>query len=106
MRAMSATWLRVSSGSLGAVLAIAVVQPAGRSAAASTESPMRPRPSVSNTLRTSRMPMFCAAIVASTVVESVAFGSACGRIATGWVYMKPTGGAATMRKVCLAGSNM
>ena len=38
---------RLRAGTVGAVFAIAVVQPVGRSAAATTGSPMRPRPSVS-----------------------------------------------------------
>jgi hypothetical protein len=43
----SATCARVSVGSVGAVFAIAAVQPAPRSAALIIGSPMRPRPSVS-----------------------------------------------------------
>jgi hypothetical protein len=50
--------------------------------------------------------MFCAASVASTLVGRDAFGSVRGWIATGWVFIIPGGGAATIRKVCAFGSNM
>ena len=57
-------------------------------------------------LRTSISAMSCAASVASIVVGSIAFGSARAWIATGSVYMKPVGGAATISQVCGPGSYM
>lgn len=106
MRARSATIGRVSSVSVGGVIAMPVAQPAGRSTAASISSLMRPRPSVSYTLRTSIKAMFSAASDASTLVGAVAFGSARACSAIGSVYMKPAGGAATISQVCSLGSNM
>jgi len=78
---MSGTWLRVSSGSVGAVTAMLRAQPAGRSAAVNMTSAMRCRPSVSYTLRTSIRARFCAASAGSTVVGSTTFGS--GRACSG-----------------------
>ncbi len=106
MRTMSGTCERVSAASAGAVFAMLALHPGPRSAAASIESPMRSRPSVSYTLRTSISARFCAFSVSSMTVGWVAFGSVRGWIATGSVYMKPGGGAATIRNVCLAGSTM
>ena len=67
---------------------------------------MRSSPSVSYTLRTSISARFCALSASSTTVGCEAFGSGRAWMATGSVYMKPGGGDATIRKVCLAGSTM
>jgi hypothetical protein len=50
--------------------------------------------------------MFSAASAGSTVVGSTTLGSVRAVSATGSVYMKPAGGAATMSQVWLAGLNM
>jgi len=57
-------------------------------------------------LRTSISARFCAASAGSTVVGCTTLGSGRACSATGSVYMKPGGGAATISQVCLAGSNM